>query len=221
MLDVVVLQRTLELPALAPGIAIACPGGATDAGVFVSTSGSDANPGTPAAPLQSLAEGIARAQLLGSTQVWVGSGDYFGPQLMLASGVSITGGFDPATWQASLDQTRYWALTAIAARAISVVAPTKLERIQIAAANATGSSGTDCDSYGSSGGGGGAGGCGATGGQGGSGGGGSIALYLYLSSLSLRRPGSRPDPRRGGAGGSRGLGGIGGAGGSVALRRKR
>ncbi len=138
VLDVVVLQRALALPALDPGVATACPGGATDVGVFVTTGGSDANPGTPAAPLRTVAAGLARAQLVGSTLVWVGIGDYVGAELMLASNVSITGGFDPTTWQPSLGTTRYWALSSVAARAIGLVAPIKLERIQIAAANAVG-----------------------------------------------------------------------------------
>jgi hypothetical protein len=135
ILDVTVLRRALA--SLAPGIGSLCPGGVTDAGVFVATSGSDSNAGTATDPLGTIAAGLAVAQVFGSAQVWVGSGDYAGPRLDLASGVSITGGFDPATWQPSLFETRYYATTAVAAQATGLTLPTKLEQIRLAAANAT------------------------------------------------------------------------------------
>jgi hypothetical protein len=135
ILDVTVLRRALA--SLAPGIGSLCPGGVTDAGVFVATSGSDSNAGTPTDPLETLAAGLAVAQVFGSAQVWVASGDYAGPRLDLASGVSITGGFDPATWHPSLFETRYYATTSVAAQATGLTLPTKLEQIQLAAANAT------------------------------------------------------------------------------------
>jgi len=135
--DVAVLRRALAPSALGPGIASLCPGGATDPGVFVATSGSDASLGTAVAPLATVAAGLAVAQVFGSTQLWVGSGDYAGPRLDLVSGVSITGGFDPANWQPSVLQTHYWATSPVAAQATGLIAPTKLERIRLAAANAT------------------------------------------------------------------------------------
>jgi hypothetical protein len=60
-------------------------------------SGNNSNKGFRAAPLQTIQEGIDRANQLEGGEVVVAMGTYF-ETLTLASNVDIRGGFDPVTW---------------------------------------------------------------------------------------------------------------------------
>jgi|GEM_PF-1728185 len=64
--------------------------------VYVSTSGSNANAGTAAAPLASIQAGITQASASGA-EVRVAGGTYH-ESLTLASNVRVVGGFDPQSW---------------------------------------------------------------------------------------------------------------------------
>jgi hypothetical protein len=67
------------------------------AAVFVSTTGSDANPGTPTEPKQTLAAAIAAAVAdAEKTEVYVSSGTY-SETVELADGINIYGGYDAAS----------------------------------------------------------------------------------------------------------------------------
>ncbi|MFG0307409.1 MAG: hypothetical protein ACF8Q5_14480 [Phycisphaerales bacterium JB040] len=63
--------------------------------IHVSPSGSDANPGTPAQPIRTLAEAVARAAQT-NCPVYVAAGTY--ADFDLDSNVRLFGGFDPNTW---------------------------------------------------------------------------------------------------------------------------
>ncbi len=68
------------------------------AGIYVSTTlGDDVNPGTDrSAPKKTIQAGVIAA-LAAKGDVYVGAGTY-AESVILANGVSIFGGFDPATW---------------------------------------------------------------------------------------------------------------------------
>ncbi|MDP9293497.1 MAG: hypothetical protein M3O90_03580 [Actinomycetota bacterium] len=68
--------------------------------VFVSPAGSDANPGTRAAPKQTVQAGIDAAAGTGAKDVYVAAGSYSGAAL--ADDVGVFGGYDPSTWSRSL-----------------------------------------------------------------------------------------------------------------------
>lgn len=76
---------------------------------FVSKSGNDANSGSRTAPLASIQEAIDRAMVpagrLGIGDVYVAEGNYTAEGLVLASQVSIYGGFDPVSWERDLTST--------------------------------------------------------------------------------------------------------------------
>ena len=69
--------------------------GEPDNAIFVSVLGSDAAPGTFAAPVRTVATGITRAIGAGKGHVYVTGGDFAGGAL-LADGVQVFCGFDPA-----------------------------------------------------------------------------------------------------------------------------
>ncbi|MFZ5439786.1 MAG: MopE-related protein [Myxococcota bacterium] len=69
-------------------------------GVFVSTGGDDANPGTRAAPKQTLAAAMTAVVTTGKRDVYVAAGSYTGPlELLGASGINVAGAYHPMTWQ--------------------------------------------------------------------------------------------------------------------------
>jgi hypothetical protein len=69
----------------------------TEAVVFVSAAGSDSDDGTRDAPLRTITAGLALAASSGKTRVNVAQGTY--PEIVqLRSGISLYGGYDPATW---------------------------------------------------------------------------------------------------------------------------
>jgi hypothetical protein len=104
--------------------------------VYVSAStGAPGNPGTQAAPLSTIAAGIALAATLTPAWVHVASGTYVETPTF-ATAVSIRGGFDPATWTPSASPTIVQVSQegAIASGALAVA----LESLTFQAANASG-----------------------------------------------------------------------------------
>ncbi|HEV2671233.1 MAG TPA: hypothetical protein VGU74_09085 [Gemmatimonadales bacterium] len=67
------------------------------AAIFVSPFGNDTNPGTMAAPKRTITAGLLRAESLAVPRVNVAQGNY-PDQIELKNGVSLYGGYDPATW---------------------------------------------------------------------------------------------------------------------------
>ncbi|HEY4015736.1 MAG TPA: hypothetical protein VGM06_20490 [Polyangiaceae bacterium] len=112
-------------------------------GVFVSSAGSDANPGTRAAPLQSISAGLVRAAQLGVDRVYVCQGSY-SEIVRVASLLSVYGGL------ACTDQDAGWhygdggpsQLTgpsnAIALTVDGVAGPLAIEDLRVVAADALG-----------------------------------------------------------------------------------
>lgn len=88
-----VFQSATDLPDSA-FIDANCDGidGTVARAVFVSQSGSDANPGTMSQPVRSIAQGFARAQSQGRDHVYVAAGTYY-EQVTLRNGISIWGMF--------------------------------------------------------------------------------------------------------------------------------
>jgi len=68
-----------------------------DDAVFVSTTGSNTNPGTQSQPFLTVSYAITNAQAQGKHNVDIAAGTY-GETVTLISGICLYGGFDPATW---------------------------------------------------------------------------------------------------------------------------
>jgi hypothetical protein len=66
-------------------------------GVFVSPQGSDNNPGTNLAPLQTITAGLDLAALSGESEVYIAAGSY-NETVILLDGVNLHGGLDPQNW---------------------------------------------------------------------------------------------------------------------------
>src|SRR4051794_26740274 len=64
---------------------------------FVSVDGNDANPGTRAAPFATIRLGVLAAMSPVKKNVLIGAGTYTGPTIVLPNGVSLYGGYDPAS----------------------------------------------------------------------------------------------------------------------------
>jgi hypothetical protein len=75
--------------------------------LYVSTGGSDANPGSESAPLQTIGAALTKEQsLAGVLKIDVSTGTYDEASgLSLINGVTVTGGFNPLTWAASAGAT--------------------------------------------------------------------------------------------------------------------
>jgi hypothetical protein len=89
--------------------------------VFVTPSGSDASPGTPAAPRRTLAAAIDLAANFSPVHdVYVATGLYADGTVALASGVGIYGGYSAVDWSRSLSpSTRIQGAPAIAASGVA------------------------------------------------------------------------------------------------------
>ena len=102
--------------------------------VFVSPAGDDANPGTMSRPLLTLAAAVAAARVQGK-DVYAAVGTYT-EELVVASGVSVYGGYGP-TWQRTLSlPTRITGATNVygdteGAIAADVGTPTTLQLLTI------------------------------------------------------------------------------------------
>src|SRR2546427_20640 len=69
-----------------------------EAAIYVSPAGDDAASGTRAAPLKTIGAALALAGTSGKNRVNVAQGTY--PEnVQLRSGISVYGGYDPATWK--------------------------------------------------------------------------------------------------------------------------
>ena len=123
--------------------------------IFVSPSGANANPGTKAAPVQTIGVALSKAQAQGKTQVIVSNGTY-NESVALVSGVSIYGGYSQANgWQRSpLYVANVTSSTVINGRIIAlsgtnITTPTTVDSITISSGstNATSASvyGVYCD----------------------------------------------------------------------------
>ena len=66
-------------------------------GVYVSVSGDDSNPGTPASPLKTIAAGITKTQSYSYSKVYVSEGTY-AEQVQLVAGINLYGGYQAGTW---------------------------------------------------------------------------------------------------------------------------
>lgn len=99
--------------------------------VFVSTTGTDANPGTRAQPKRTLAAAIPAARAVGF-EVLVAEGAYDEP-LIVADKVSVYGGYS-STWFRALDRvTQVRSPGRIGARATAIASPTTLQLITVSA----------------------------------------------------------------------------------------
>src|SRR5207247_10457652 len=67
------------------------------AAIYVSPTGDDAANGTQAAPLKTIGAALALADISGTSRVNVAQGTYL-ENVQLRSGISLYGGYDPATW---------------------------------------------------------------------------------------------------------------------------
>jgi PKD repeat protein len=72
------------------------------AAYYVTMTGSDANPGTPAQPFGTIPHAMARSAANGLIPVNVALGTYSGA-LTFQDGITVTGGFDPSTWVRASD----------------------------------------------------------------------------------------------------------------------
>ena len=128
-----------DLPDLG-GFDVNCDGidGDPDLAIFVATAadgGDDANPGTRAAPVATIAAGLTRAAGATGTHVYVAIGDY-SESLDLVGGVSVFGGFDPDDWSRPPAGSTRVLGGPIAVRADALDADVELQRLTILAANA-------------------------------------------------------------------------------------
>lgn len=105
-----------------------------DLGIFVSSSkGNDANPGTKASPVKTLAQAETLAKL-GKPRVYA-CAETFAEQLTLRSGVSLFGGIDCTAWKVTGKSTIAAPISpAIIGKSIANV---RIERFDVRAPNAT------------------------------------------------------------------------------------
>ncbi len=78
--------------------------------VFVSSTGSDSNPGTIDAPLRTIQAGVLQARLMTPTRpVYVSTGNFYtGAALVFIDGVSVYGGYDATSgWTRSTARSTY------------------------------------------------------------------------------------------------------------------
>jgi hypothetical protein len=111
--------------------------GDVSAAIFVATTGNDANAGTRQAPMATVIGGVNQAVLTGKTQVYISQGTYTG-RLLLASGVSLYGGYNAAGgWARSTASTAVIRATVAlggymaAVEGTNIMAPTTLDRLTI------------------------------------------------------------------------------------------
>jgi hypothetical protein len=110
--------------------------------IFVSPNGNDNASGTSAAPVDTIQHGIDLAQSVGIHHVVVGLGNYPG-FLLLPPGMSLHGGYDPASWKripgayshiiASGAGTDAWGIKATGAIAPAVVQGFQIDVVPAAA----------------------------------------------------------------------------------------
>jgi hypothetical protein len=116
--------------------------GTVAAAVFVSPSGSDANPGTMALPKQTVAAALSLASTSGKTQVYMDQGVYVGT-VQLINGISLYGGYSSAGgWTrsaANVTEIRGTTPSGTTLRGVvgsGITSSTTLDRIKITTVNA-------------------------------------------------------------------------------------
>ena len=110
-------------------------------GVFVSPSGNDSADASRARPLKTLSAAITTAARAGKI-VFACTGTY-AEAIVVADSISIIGGLDcadPMRWKTGADSSRIVAPTSPAVSAKQITAPTRLERLEIIAPDATAAS---------------------------------------------------------------------------------
>ncbi|MCA3016190.1 MAG: hypothetical protein INH41_27720, partial [Myxococcaceae bacterium] len=113
--------------------------GQVTAAIFVAKTGSDANPGTRAAPKLTIGGGINAALAAGRTQVLVSEGQY-DERVTLSSGIGVYGGYSAANgWaRAATYVTTINSPAAEGVVAQNLAAATELQLVTVRAANAVG-----------------------------------------------------------------------------------
>ncbi len=110
-------------------------------GVFVSTGGSDVDPGTRARPLRTINAALQGAAASGR-RIYVCAGTY-AENIIFAEGLSVFGYFkcpNGANWELGPDRARIApppSADGVATRAKNIVKPTRIEALEIMGANAT------------------------------------------------------------------------------------
>ena len=102
--------------------------------VFVATTGNDANAGTRAAPMATIRNAIARIVSAGTgADLYVAAGLYSSDvTIVVAAGVSIYGGFDPADWVRKPTSVTHIQVTVSPAMlAQNITVPTELSQLTI------------------------------------------------------------------------------------------
>jgi hypothetical protein len=118
--------------------------GDVTAAIFVAVEGSDANPGTMAAPLATVTAGISKAQSTGKTQIYVSNGTYNG-RVTLVNGISIYGGYSKtngwarnAGYVATVTDSTVNGGRVSAMEGSNIISATTIDRLQITTGAASG-----------------------------------------------------------------------------------
>ena len=112
-------------------------------GIFVALNGAAGAPGTRQAPLQSIAEAIAKAEADAKGRVFVCEGTYL-EAIELANGISLVGGLDCSgpTWKLTDKRSTLDAPSSPAIRAVGITTATRVDGLDVKAPNATAPSGS-------------------------------------------------------------------------------
>ncbi len=101
--------------------------------VYMSITGNDANPGTQASPVKTLAQAYVVAQNQGKTVIWATMGNFAEVPAFLP-GIDIVGGHDPSTWAANAGYTLF-NVGNQRATANNISVPTAISRVEILTSN--------------------------------------------------------------------------------------
>ena len=112
-------------------------------GIFVALNGAAGAPGTRQAPLQSIAEAIAKAEADAKGRVFVCEGTYL-EAIELANGISLVGGLDCSgpTWKLTDKRSAIESPTSPAIRASGITRATRLDHFNVVAPDAATPSGS-------------------------------------------------------------------------------
>jgi hypothetical protein len=110
--------------------------------LYVAASGDDGGEGTRELPLATLAAALEKAGSEGFGRIRMAAGTYAIAGERLVNGVSIEGGFDPASWAANAGETLLLSRQPVGLVADGVTAPTVLENLTIESADGADGSGS-------------------------------------------------------------------------------
>ena len=110
--------------------------------IFVAVTGINSNPGTKAAPVRTITEGILKAQAGAKTQVYIGNGTY-AETVTLVNGISLYGSYLPASgWSRSA--TANTQITGSSSAGVvmgiegnNITSTTAIDRVMVVTPNAT------------------------------------------------------------------------------------